>query len=133
MESSSICEWLFENFFPSLYSNVLKSSPYKSLQDYLYAVQSNSNGIQLNPESLNCFNTLVDLRSDLLKQFNTCLYVESNLLYMYWLLNLFIPLFTTVFAILFILPLLVCLYLYFSSTYLFVTKHWKLLKVIALF
>lgn len=127
-ESNNICEWLFKNLFPSLYLNVMKSSSSESLHDYLLEAQSNNNGIQLNPKCLNCFNSLVAMKSDLLKQFNTCLYVESNLLYMYWLLNLFKPLFTTVFAILFILPLLICLYLYFASIYLFITKHWKLLK-----
>jgi hypothetical protein len=125
-ESEKICEWFFEKLYPNYYLSILNGSQYTSLQDYLTAIQPNLNRIQWNSECSTCFDVLAGLKSDLLNTFNTCLYAQSNLLYVFWLLNLFKPLILTVFAILLICPLLICLILYIASIYLLITKHWKL-------
>ena len=117
------CEGLFQILLPNFYSSILKNSAHKNFYNYL---TNELNEISNNNDRLTTANNLT---VDLLNHFNTCALLESKLLYLIWFLNLIEPFVTTVFVVLLILPLLVCLIIYSTSIYLLFTKHWKRFKV----
>jgi hypothetical protein len=57
-----------------------------------------------------------------------CYRIESNLIYFYWLISIFIPLFKF-FLCLFLTPFIIGSYFYFFSLILTFKKHWLILKV----
>ena len=117
------CERFFQLILPNFYNKVIRNENFNSLYDYLSNSCKQPNG--------SIFEDGEEFRLDLLGHFNKCIAVESNLLYFLWIINFFQPLISTLFTILFILPLLLCLTIYLSSIYLLLTKHWKLFKVSA--
>ncbi len=143
--SSSIlfCEWLFELLVPNFYSHVHNEAQGTPINEYvLYRLQNHQTesshqqyvGSEQKQEQQQllintCLTSLKNITNDLLNHYNTCMHFESNLIYIMWLLNLFLPLLSTLFIILFVLPLVICLCVYASSVYLFVTKLWRKFKV----
>lgn len=131
---SILCEFLFSAFLPNLYSNILFNG-YDGMYDFLnrfnnsFTYYSNLNARQqaLNGHCINC-NVIYSYALDLANHFNICYQIESNLLYFDWLMNLFKPLTYALFS-LFLLPSVVVIFLYASSLFLFLYKHWKKLKV----
>ena len=128
---SRICEWLFEILIPNFYSK-LKLDGQQNFHESLIGQRLkfeldtyDAHDIFLN----DCLDNVKNFTADLLRHYNACTRVESNLLYIFWLLSLFKPLISTLFIILFLLPLFICLCIYASSVYLCFTKHWKHVKV----
>jgi hypothetical protein len=72
---------------------------------------------------------LVNYTADLYKLLSVCHQMESNVVYLEWLFNIFKPLLTTLFLTLFLLPSVIVVGLYASSMFLFLTKNWNKLKV----
>lgn len=72
---------------------------------------------------------LVNYTADLYALMNYCQQMESKIVYIDWLFNIFKPLITTLFLTLFLLPAIVVIFLYGLSLFCFLSKHWNKLKV----
>lgn len=118
-QSNLICEWLGDLFLPK-FSNKIHQNGHLSLYDYFLQIKTN--------QSLKEHELL--LYSDILNYFEICNQSISNLVYIIWLFNLFEPLLLTTFITLFLLPLIICILVYASSFFMFISKHWNKLKVI---
>jgi hypothetical protein len=118
-----ICEWLARFFLPRLYSKI-KQDGNENLNDFLFHFNAKNN-----------FSTNIDngpvreYISDISVYMNTCVNYVEWLYYLVWLFNQFRPILTTLFITLFLLPVFAALLIYFSSTFLFISKHWSKLKV----
>jgi len=120
-ESSLFCEWIFQFLMPNFFSNM--GSRYTTIFDYLIHLN------QLDPGKNALELDVKNLTLDLLNYYHSCTNAESNVLYFLWIINIFNPILSTIFCLLLILPLLVCLIIYASSIYLLLTKHWRRFKV----
>jgi hypothetical protein len=120
-QSNLICEWLGDFFLPK-FSNKIHQNGHLSLYDYFLQIKTNQSLIE---------HELL-LYSDILNYFEICNQSISNLVYIIWLFNLFEPLLLTTFITLFLLPLIICILVYASSFFMFISKHWNKLKVIIL-
>lgn len=116
-ESGLVCEWLGDFFLPS-FSTQVRHQWNKTLYDFLL---TRDNGTQTFLNKL--------LYADLLKYFTLCNQIESNIVYLIWLFNLFKPLLLTIFITLFLLPTTIFVFIYASSMFIFLSKHWNKLKV----
>lgn len=121
-----ICEWLAQLFLPSFYSSV-KAKGFVSLFEFL---SSHSKKLLANEDLLNNNNCSIfqHLTLDVASYVSFCYRVESNLVYFEWLFSIFQPLLYTLIS-LFLLPAIIVIFLYASSFFLFVSKHWNKLKV----
>lgn len=120
-----ICDWILELILPNLYID-LKQNGFTNLTEFL--IKSLNNNEKQNHDCLNnrIFLTYV---KDLSGYLNWCNQIESNAFYAIWLFNLFQPLIITLSITLFLLPSLVVVFIYASSLFLFLSKHWSKLKV----
>ncbi len=134
----TICEWLFEFFLPQFYAD-LKLNGFTNLTAFIVSLNNNNyskNISNINQNNSNCSNNcenysllLTGLSKDISGYLAACNQFESNLVYAFWLLNLFKPLVITLTITLLLLPTIVVLFLYASSLFLFLSKHWNKLKV----
>ena len=76
-----------------------------------------------------CNSYLFNISADLHSYLHICNQIESNIVYLVWLFNIFKPLVITLFITLFLLPLTIVVLIYASSMYMFLVKHWNNLKV----
>jgi hypothetical protein len=138
------CELIFRSLLPNLYTN-LELNGFTGMYEFLSKINvssPSSSQMMINGhmnrhtssgkeysnhvhhhDAAFCSYTL-----DLANYFNVCYQVESNLVYLDWLLSLFKPLLYAL-SLLFILPSMIVILLYASSLFLFLNKHWKKLKV----
>jgi len=68
-----------------------------------------------------------DYNRDILGYIDICQSIESNLVYFTWLFDLFEPLLIIIIT-LFLLPALIVIFIYITSSYIFIRKHWSKLK-----
>ena len=131
----TICEWIARIFLPNLHTN-LNAQGYSSLYDFLHdlnLVKMHHNAsLELTKRhflnSLTNCSIINDLTQDFTSNLKFCYKIESNLYYFGWLLSLFTPLLYCLLS-LFVLPALIVIFLYASSLFMFITKHWTKLKV----
>ena len=103
------CKYIFEFF------NLTKCSNIFNDQDgYYYSKDT----ISSNSTTASTFMYYVDL----------CYRIESNFIYIYWLINLFSPLLKFI-LVLFLLPFIIVIFIYSTSLFLYLKKHWLSLKV----
>ena len=119
--SSLFCEWLFHLILPNFFSSIVSGNGQHNVTIFDYLV------VNLNNTTIDF--KLHNLTLDLLNHYYSCTNAESNFLYFLWILNIFKPILFTIFCVLLILPLLVCLIIYATSIYLLLTKHWRRFKV----
>ena len=105
-----LCKFLFE-FFDVNYEfyNISNAEKYRK-----FYFKNGSNTTQ----EANVMFYYVDL----------CHKIESNLGYLYWLFSLFSPLLKLI-LVLFLLPFIIVLFIYASSLFLYLKRHWLSLKV----
>ena len=118
-----ICEWLAEFFLPRLYTKV-KQDGHASLNDFIFQLSVKKNGSNFIGNEF-----VSEYIWDISNYMNTCVNYVEWLYYLIWLFNQFRPILTTLFITLFLLPVFAALLIYFSSTFLFISKHWSKLKV----
>ena len=118
-----ICEWLASFFLPRFYSKI-KQNGHENLNDFLFQFNIKKN---LSSDIDNEF--VKEYIWDISDYMNTCVNYVEWLYYLIWLFDQFRPILTTLFITLFLLPVFAALLIYFSSTFLFISKHWSKLKV----
>lgn len=138
-----MCDWLSELLLPDLTAKI-KSSGYKNLLDFLNHLNrtnladttttstnntNNSSEKQRILNSNNCNGFILSYTSDIYSYLNVCNQIETNIVYLEWLFDFFKPLVSTLFLTLFLLPSLVVIFIYASSFYCYLSKHWIKLKV----
>jgi hypothetical protein len=124
-----LCEYMMKIFLPNLYSALGESNRYKNLMEQLNQAFHSNNSAYIQCESkLNTNCVHMNYLRDLYAYMNFCNQFESNIFYLYWLLDIFKPLLITMLT-LFIFPVFIVLFLYASSLFLYITKHWSKLKV----
>ena len=137
IDNNFFCEWLAELFLPTLVHKIKKEGHF-SMFEYLHKINAfselkcrNLTNSHYISEGLvyDCAGNFKDLTHDLLNLVNFCNQVESNVVYFFWLFNLFKPLVVTFLITLLLLPTTVFMMLYASSLFLYLTKHWNRLKV----
>lgn len=127
----SVCEWIAQYFLPKFNRN-LNTNGYYDMLKFLNEFGQNAQNMSFFKET-NChlkpnISLIDDLADDLRSNLRLCFKIESNLFYIEWILSLFEPLFFTLLT-LFLLPSLVVFFLYASSFFLYISKHWNKLKV----
>jgi hypothetical protein len=125
-ESSLVCEWLGEFFLPRFTSRLRQNGHFSSYDYFLKHTETSQ--VLTDACSSHQLNEYL-MYTDIIKYFDICNQFVSNLVYLMWLFNLFKPLFLTIFITLFLLPTVIFLFIYASSFYMFVSKHWNKLKV----
>ena len=125
-ESSLVCEWLGE-FFLLRFTARLRQNGHASSYDY-FLKQTETTQILNDACSSHQLNEYL-MYADIIKYFDICNQFVSNLVYVVWLFDLFKPLLLYIFSTLFLLPTVIFLFIYASSFYMFVSKHWNKLKV----
>lgn len=124
-----LCEYMTKFFLPNLYASLGESNRYKQLIELLNQAYHSNNSTYIQCESK--FNTncvYANYLKDLHAYMTFCNQFESNIFYVYWLLDIFKPLAITLLT-LFIFPVIIVLFLYASSVFLYIRKHWGKLKV----
>ncbi len=78
--------------------------------------------------SINDNNNDSDTSLNIMFFVDLCYKIESHITYLYWLLNFLSPLLKFIF-ILFLLPSILVIFIYATSLFFFIKKHWSRLKV----
>ena len=122
--NSSKCESLFEYLLPHLYSN-LRESGYANLYNLYIDLSSN----KLSSGSVGKEQLLLGYTHDLSVYYAKCNQLESDLMYILWLIDLIKPFVLTVVFVSFVIPIMFCGLFLSTSMFLFISKHWSKLKV----
>lgn len=109
------------------WTNDLNNNNINKMLTHPCDITSNSLSPSSPSSSLRC-SLLQSYTLDLANYFQFCTQIESNLVYFDWLFGLFQPLILALCS-LFLLPAIIVFFLYVSSLFLFLTKHWSKLKV----
>jgi hypothetical protein len=111
-----LCNWFGALIFPS-FDKKIKSEGFANLYDFL--LNQSNNSILYD----------YDLYSDIIRYFDVCFQIESNIYYFIWFIDLLKPFLITIFVTLFLLPGTILVFIYATNFYMIINKHWNKLKV----